>query len=101
MRTLAVLPFQNLRENTDADFLGFSLADAVITKLGNVTELSVRPSYAVQKCKNQQMDMRKVARELNVDALLTGTFVREGNDLRIGCQLVDPHRRPGARRQGT
>ena len=45
---LAVLPFQNLRENRDSDFLGFSLADAVITKLSYVSELTVRPSYDVQ-----------------------------------------------------
>src|SRR5262249_26857103 len=50
---LAVLPFQNLQANTESDFLGFSLADAIITKLGYVSELSVRPSYAVQKYKGQ------------------------------------------------
>lgn len=86
---LAVLPFQNLRENKETDFLGVSLADAVVTKLGYVSELSVRPSYAVQRYKNQPQDIRKVARDLNVDTLLTGTFLREGDDLRIACQLID------------
>jgi DNA-binding winged helix-turn-helix (wHTH) protein len=43
-RRLAVLPFQNLGQNTESDFLGYSLADAVITKLGYVSQLSVRPS---------------------------------------------------------
>jgi DNA-binding winged helix-turn-helix (wHTH) protein/TolB-like protein len=86
---LAVLPFQNLRADTESDFLGFSLADAVITKLGYVSELAVRPSYAVQKYKMQAIDIRRVASELNVDTLLTGTFLREGEDLRITCQLVE------------
>ena len=86
---LAVLPFQNLRENKETDFLGFSLADAVITKLGYVSELSVRPSYAVQKYKTQSQDVRKIAHDLDVDTLLTGTFLREGDDLRIACQLID------------
>jgi DNA-binding winged helix-turn-helix (wHTH) protein/TolB-like protein len=86
---LAVLPFQNLRANAESDFLGFSLADAVITKLGYVSELSVRPSYSVQKYKTQAIDIRRVASELNVDTLLTGTFLREGDDLRITCQLSD------------
>jgi DNA-binding winged helix-turn-helix (wHTH) protein/TolB-like protein len=86
---LAVLPFQNLRANAESDFLGFSLADAVITKLGYVSELAVRPSYAVQKYKTQAIDIRRVASELNVDTLLIGTFLREGDDLRIACQLVD------------
>jgi DNA-binding winged helix-turn-helix (wHTH) protein len=57
---LAVLPFQNLRADTESDFLGFSLADAVITKLGYVSELAVRPSYAVQKYKMQAIDIRRV-----------------------------------------
>ena len=86
---LAVLPFQNLRANAESDFLGFSLADAVITKLGYVSELAVRPSYAVQKYKTQSIDIRRIASELNVDTLLTGTFLREGDDLRITCQLID------------
>lgn len=88
-RSLAVLPFQNLRANAESEFLGFSLADAVITKLGYVSELSVRPSYAVQKYKAQPIDLRRVASDLNVDTLLTGTILRDGNDLRITCQLID------------
>jgi DNA-binding winged helix-turn-helix (wHTH) protein len=46
-RRLAILPFQNLRRDPDSDFLGYSLADAVITKLGYVQALRVRPSYAI------------------------------------------------------
>ena len=88
-RSLAVLPFQNLQHDPNTDFLGYSLADAVITKLGYVSELSVRPSYAVQKYRSQAIDIRKVAADLNVDTLLTGTFLRDGNDLRIGYQLID------------
>jgi len=88
-RRLAVLPFQNLRENSDDDFLGFSLANAIITKLGYVSELAVRPSDAIQRYKTQTIDIPKVAKDLNVDTLLTGTFLREGDDLRITSQLID------------
>ncbi len=88
-RRLAVLPFQNIRHDASTDFLGFSLADAVITKLGYVSEVSVRPSYAVQKYGSQTIDIPKLAADLNVDTLLIGTFLREGEDLRIACQLID------------
>jgi DNA-binding winged helix-turn-helix (wHTH) protein/TolB-like protein len=88
-RRLAVLPYQNLREDPENDFLGFSLADAVITKLGYISEVAVRPSYAVRKYRSPPIDNSKVATELNVDTLLTGTFLREGDDLRIACQLID------------
>jgi DNA-binding winged helix-turn-helix (wHTH) protein/TolB-like protein/Tfp pilus assembly protein PilF len=88
-RSLAVLPFQNLRQDPDSDFLGYSLADAVITKLDYISALTVRPSSAVQKYRNQLIDLPKVAADLNVDTLLTGNFMRDGDDLRITSQLVD------------
>jgi DNA-binding winged helix-turn-helix (wHTH) protein/TolB-like protein len=86
---LAVLPFQNLQDDANTDFLGFSLADAIITKLGYVSELNVRPSYSVQKYKKQPIDIPKIAADLNVDTLLVGTFLHEGDNLRIACQLID------------
>jgi len=88
-RSLAVLPFQNVGQDSSSDFLGFSLADAVITKLGYVSSLSVRPSSAVEKYRNQAIDIRKVAAELNVDTLLTGNFIRDGDNFRITPQLID------------
>jgi DNA-binding winged helix-turn-helix (wHTH) protein/TolB-like protein len=88
-RSLAILPLQNLRQDPDYDFLGFSLADAVITKLGYVNSLTVRPSTAVQKYRNQVIDISKVGVDLNVDTLLTGNFIRDGDELRITYQLID------------
>ncbi len=88
-RSLAVLPFRNLRPDPQTDFLGFSLADAIITKLGYVNELSVRPSSSVDKYRNQEVDAQRAASELHVDTLLTGGFLRDGNDLRITTQLID------------
>jgi DNA-binding winged helix-turn-helix (wHTH) protein/TolB-like protein len=88
-RRLAVLPFQNLQDDANTDFLGFSLADAIITKLGYVSELNVRPSYSVQKYDERPIDIPKIAADLDVDTLLLGTFLREGDNLRIACQLID------------
>ncbi len=88
-RSLAVLPFRNLNGDPKADFLGFSLADEIITKLDYVNALTVRPSSAVDKYRNQIVDPKKVAADLNVDTLLTGTYLKDGDDLRITAQLVD------------
>jgi serine/threonine protein kinase/tetratricopeptide (TPR) repeat protein len=88
-RTLAVLPFRNLKSDSATDFLGFSLADEIITKLSYVNSLTVRPSTSVDKYRNQAIDPQKVAAELNVDTLLTGSFIKEGDDLRITTQLID------------
>jgi eukaryotic-like serine/threonine-protein kinase len=88
-RTLAVLPFRNLREDPETDFLGFSLADAVITKLAYLGALTVRPSSSVERYRNQTIDPQKVAADLNVGILLTGSFIKDGDDLRITTQLID------------
>jgi DNA-binding winged helix-turn-helix (wHTH) protein/TolB-like protein/Tfp pilus assembly protein PilF len=88
-RSLAILPLQNLKQDPENDFLGFSLADAVITKLDYVSSLTVRPSTAIEKYRNQVIDIQKVAAELRVDTLLTGSFIRDGDDLRITYQLID------------
>jgi DNA-binding winged helix-turn-helix (wHTH) protein/TolB-like protein len=89
-RGLAILPFQSLKKaDAENDFLGFSLADAVITKLEYVKSVTVRPSSSIQKYRNQVIDPRKVAQELQVDALLMGNFLRDADDLRITSQLID------------
>jgi len=90
-RSLAVLPLENLTRDPDSDFLGYSLADAIITKLGIVSSVTVRPSSAVEKYKGHEIDVKKVAQELNVDTLLTGNFIRDGDHLRITYQLFDVH----------
>lgn len=88
-RRLAVLPFQNLAHDSASDFLGFSLADAVINRLGYVNQLTIRPSYAVQRYRNEIPDIQQVAHDLSVDTLLTGSFIHEGDNLRVSYQLVD------------
>ena len=88
-RSLAILPLRNVRQNPEDDFLGYSLADAVITKLDPVSSLNVRPSSAVEKYKGQAIDLHKVAADLRVDTLLTGNFIHEGDNLRISYQLID------------
>ena len=89
VRKLAILPFQNANRDPSSDFLGFSLADAIIVKLGYVSTLTVRPSSSIQKYRDQAVDPRKVAAELDIDTLLTGTFVHEGDKLRVNTQLID------------
>jgi len=89
IRTLAVLPFRNLKQDPSIDFLGFSLADEIITKLGYVNTLAIRPSSSVEKYRGQSVDTKKVAADLKVNTLLMGSFIKDGNDLRITTQLID------------
>jgi DNA-binding winged helix-turn-helix (wHTH) protein/TolB-like protein len=88
-RSLAILPLQNHGQDSNSDFLGLSLADVLITKLAYVHTLSVRPSAAIEKYRGTAIDLQKVAADLKVDTLLTGSFIRDGDNLRITYQLVD------------
>jgi DNA-binding winged helix-turn-helix (wHTH) protein/TolB-like protein len=88
-RSLAILPLQNRGQDSTADFLGLSLADVLITKLAYVHTLSVRPSAAIEKYRGTTIELQKVATDLKVDTLLTGSFIRDGDNLRITYQLVD------------
>jgi TolB-like protein len=88
-RTLAILPFVNLRPDPATDFLGFSLADEVITKLSYVGSLAVRPSSAIGRYRGRETEPRVAGRELGVNTLLTGSYLHAGPDVRINVQLVD------------
>ena len=86
---LAVLPFRNLKPDAATDYLGFPLADAIITKLGYVNSLIVRPSSYISAYRNQELDVRQAATELKVDTLLVGSYLKESNRLRVNAQLID------------
>ncbi len=90
-RSLAVLPFRNLRPDPNTDFLGFSLADEVIAKLGYVKALTVRPASAINRYRDGPTDLRKAAASLNAGMLLTGTYLKDGDDLRITARLIGFH----------
>src|SRR5262245_10160667 len=88
-RRIAVLPLINLKPDSENEYLSFSLADAITSGLGNIRDLSVRASSSVHKYSNQSPDPQEVARELKVDMILTGTYIKEADDLRITTQMVD------------
>ncbi len=87
-RSLAVLPFRNLRPSSSTDFLSFSLADQVIAKLGYVKPLTVRPSSEINRYRDGTGELSKVAKDLNAGMILTGTYLRDGDDLRITARLI-------------
>src|SRR5215813_4261597 len=89
--SVAILPFKNLSNDQEMSFYEFSLADAVITELAHVRSLVVRPSSAIVKYQNQEIDPLDVGRQLSVGAILTASFVRAGQHMRVTAQLLDVH----------
>src|SRR5215831_15983603 len=91
-RRLAILLLFNLAGAPEIEFLGFALADSVITQLAPIKSLIVRPSSAVEKYRNQMVDLRAVGRELQVDTILSGSYLKAADMFRVNVQLVDVSR---------
>jgi eukaryotic-like serine/threonine-protein kinase len=88
-KSVAILPFKNVGNDRETDFYQFSLADAAITELARVRSLVVRPSSAIVKYQNREVDPAAAGRDLSVDAILTASFLRAGDRLRVTAQLLD------------
>src|SRR5262249_40959515 len=87
-RSVAVLPFRQLHQDRDDEYLGLGMADALITRLSNVRQIIVRPTSAVLKYADAR-DPNAAARELNVDSVLDGNIQRSGDRIRVTVQLVN------------
>jgi serine/threonine-protein kinase len=88
-KSVAILPFKNVGNDEETAFYEFSLADAVITELARVRSLIVRASSVIVKYQGKNIDPAEAGRELGVDAILTASFLRSGDRLRVTAQLLD------------
>ncbi|MGI9064863.1 MAG: winged helix-turn-helix domain-containing tetratricopeptide repeat protein [Pyrinomonadaceae bacterium] len=88
IRSIAVLPFKPLAAQTRNEALELGLADSLITKLGMIKQLTVRPTSAVLKYANLEQDSMTIGRTLLVDAVLESTYQQAGTRLQIHSQLV-------------
>ena len=86
---LIVLPFRVLRPDPETDFLSFSLADAVTSGLSGLQSLVVRSSLAAARFASGAPDLKAIAAEAEVDAVLVGTMLRAGDQLRVSSQLLE------------
>jgi eukaryotic-like serine/threonine-protein kinase len=85
---LIVLPFRMLRPDAETDFLAFSVPDAVTSALSGIESLVVRSSAAALRYASESPDLRAIAADAQVDAVLTGTIMRAGPQVRVATQLV-------------
>ena len=84
------LPFRMLRPDADLDFLSFSLPDAIGSSLSGLQSLVVRSTLAGAKyATGDTVDLKAIASDLGVDAVLTGTLLRAGDQVRVTAQLVE------------
>jgi len=83
-----VLPLKSLNREAGEDYLGLGIADTIITKVSRVGRLTVRPTSAVRKYADQEVDSLEAARQLQADAVLDGTFLHAGDRLRVSVNLL-------------
>ncbi|MGA8152910.1 MAG: protein kinase [Terriglobales bacterium] len=88
-KAIAVLPFQNMGSNADLDFLRLALADEIATSLSYVRSLSIRPFATTSKYNGPNLDLQQVGRDMRVSDIVTGHFLKEGDQLEITLEAVD------------
>ena len=86
---LMILPFRVLRSDPDTDFLAFSIPDAVGNALAGLQSLVVRSTAAGARYAGDVLDLNRIAREAEVDVVLTGSLVRAGNRIQVTTQLIE------------
>jgi len=89
INSIAVLPFVNRSDDPDTDYLSDGLAESLIFRLTQLPGLKVSPTSSVMRYKGNETDVAKIAKELGVDAVMTGRLVKRGDNLNITVELVD------------
>ncbi len=89
IQSIAVLPFENRSGSSDTDYLSDGLADSLIYRLSQLPNLKVSPTSSVIRYKGKDTDVAQIAKELDVDAVMSGRLMQRGDDLSISVQLID------------
>jgi TolB-like protein/DNA-binding winged helix-turn-helix (wHTH) protein/Tfp pilus assembly protein PilF len=89
IRSLAVLPLESLSNDSSQDYFADGMTDELISDLGQISALRVISRTSVMTYKHARKPLPQIARELNVDAVVEGTVLRSGDQVRITAQLIE------------
>jgi serine/threonine-protein kinase len=89
IESIAVLPFENRSNDADTDYLSDGLAESLIYRLSQLPNLKVSPTSSVMRYKGKETDVKTIANQLGVSAVLTGRIAQRGDNLTISVELVD------------
>ena len=87
--SIAVLPFSNLQNNADDDYLAEGIVEDIIVSLARLHELTVIDRGSTLTVGRERRDPQEVGRLLNVDYLLRGSLRRSGSSLALSVQLLE------------
>lgn len=88
IRSIAVLPLQNISNDPQQDYFADGMTDELITELAQVGNLRVISRTSAMYYKNSNKTLPQIAHELDVDAVLEGSVLRAGDRVRITAQLI-------------
>jgi TolB-like protein/TPR repeat protein len=89
--SLAVLPFHNLSDDPEQEYFSDGMTEAIIKELSQIKALRVISRTSVMRYKNTEKMVPQIAHELGVDAVVEGSVLRAGHDVRITAQLIAAH----------
>ena len=89
IESIAVLPFENRSSDADTEYLSDGLAESLIYRLSQLPNLKVSPTSSVMRYKGKETDVKAIASELGVSAVLTGRIAQRGDNLTVSVELVD------------
>ena len=89
IRSLAVLPLENLSGDAGQNYFADGMTDELITDLAQISALRVISRTSVMAYKGARKPLPQIARELNVDAVVEGSVLRSGDQVRITAQLIE------------
>lgn len=88
INSIAVIPFTNTSGDPNAEYLSDGITEGIIDKLSGLPNMKVISRTSAFRYKNHEIEPQKVARELGVEALVTGTITQRGEDLLVSTELL-------------
>src|SRR5437868_6618630 len=88
IRSLAVLPLQNLSGESGQDYFANAMTEELITQLSGISTLKVISHTSVMRYKNTNKSLPEIARDLHVDGIVEGSVLRSRDSVRITAQLI-------------
>jgi len=89
IRSIAVLPLQNLSKDPNQDYFSDGITDALTTELAQIGALRVISRTSAEHFKGTRETLPEISRKLNVEAIVEGSVTRSENRVRITAQLID------------
>jgi serine/threonine protein kinase len=88
-KTIAVLPFENISPDKEADYFADGLAEELITNLSKIKEIKLVARTNTMRYKGTDKDIKTLGRELGARYIMQGSVRKFKDDLRISVQLMD------------